>query len=765
MRSMAMVSHTQAVPTITPPSSSHGDRSSWDYAVPLNHENAFYDPKAYMSHDVSKAYSRQPVSYQQANGVPRHAQRRNDTMDSFRSNKSAHATDAYLMPRKGDSLGRKQSSQSEADSLLELYKQNSRQASPNIRNEPWEYEQPQETEEVERQDGYWIHRDKLAQIERTELEEAGFLPRANSSESRSSSRSRVAGRKRDTSAKGDSRLHQEEKKMRMVSPIPAEDEPEDKHEPIGLPTPEEIAADREKNNARSPAPRPGTSRIPLARASPAPIPNNFVERDAPLPRSRSNSGAWSNVPGEGIVLPKPRRRGGSVGSQVLLDDVDSTRSTTGSEEERGQKKKTTTTTKKSKPPKSATSAPTSVKRPQMPAKAATTTGSRKASTMARNVSQPKPRTASTPRPRTSGNDRPKNPINRPEGEAPWLATMFKPDPRLPPEKQLVPTHAKRIAQEQWVKEGNDGTIYDHEKKLLDEKAWPPNYQLQESASEEEKPQPEAQPEPQPEFQLPSQPEPQPTPQPEPQSEPEPPQSRQEPHPEPELKREKSKRSIRSFKRAKPEGMPQSRRSESNEHGGYKTMPSVNKPVAPTPPIVPSSTTTISGPRTPKPDSSRKPDTIRVQDPDEKEDSDGEEPTSPVEQQEVEVSADASSGQMSVLDALKGVLKLALIHDGLARGLREASKALDRRQAHMCVLNEACEEEAYKKLVVALCSEHKIPLIKVPDGKQLGEWAGLCQIDREGNARKVVNCSCVVVKDWGEESQERSILLNYFQTEQ
>ncbi len=81
--------------------------------------------------------------------------------------------------------------------------------------------------------------------------------------------------------------------------------------------------------------------------------------------------------------------------------------------------------------------------------------------------------------------------------------------------------------------------------------------------------------------------------------------------------------------------------------------------------------------------------------------------------------------MSVLDALKGVLKLALMHDGLARGLREASKALDRRQAHMCVLNEACEEEAYKKLVIALCSEHKIPLIKVPDGKQLGEWAGLC----------------------------------------
>lgn len=95
-------------------------------------------------------------------------------------------------------------------------------------------------------------------------------------------------------------------------------------------------------------------------------------------------------------------------------------------------------------------------------------------------------------------------------------------------------------------------------------------------------------------------------------------------------------------------------------------------------------------------------------------------------EEVEVSAEATKGQMSVLDALKGVLKLSLMHDGLARGLREASKALDRRQAHMCVLNESCEEEAYKKLVIALCSEHKIPLIKVPDGKQLGEWAGLCE---------------------------------------
>jgi small subunit ribosomal protein S12e len=94
--------------------------------------------------------------------------------------------------------------------------------------------------------------------------------------------------------------------------------------------------------------------------------------------------------------------------------------------------------------------------------------------------------------------------------------------------------------------------------------------------------------------------------------------------------------------------------------------------------------------------------------------------------EIEVGAESKSGSMSVTDALKGVMKIALIHDGLARGVREVCKALDRRQAHMCILNESCEEESYKKLVVALCSEHKIPLIKVPDGKQLGEWAGLCE---------------------------------------
>lgn len=116
--------------------------------------------------------------------------------------------------------------------------------------------------------------------------------------------------------------------------------------------------------------------------------------------------------------------------------------------------------------------------------------------------------------------------------------------------------------------------------------------------------------------------------------------------------------------------------------------------------------------------------------------------------------------LDLQSALKIVLKKALLVDGLSRGLHEAAKALDKRQAHLCILANSCNEAAYSKLVTALCTEHGISLIKVPDGKQLGEWVGLCKIDKEGVARKVVNCSCVVVKDFGPHSEALEFLQNH-----
>merc|ERR1712211_166756 len=63
-----------------------------------------------------------------------------------------------------------------------------------------------------------------------------------------------------------------------------------------------------------------------------------------------------------------------------------------------------------------------------------------------------------------------------------------------------------------------------------------------------------------------------------------------------------------------------------------------------------------------------------------------------------------------------------IADGLARGVREAAKALDKRQALLCILAENCDEPMYKKLITALCMEHGIPLIKVDSNMKMGEWA-------------------------------------------
>uniref|UniRef100_A0A8C1BHT2 40S ribosomal protein S12 n=2 Tax=Cyprinus carpio TaxID=7962 RepID=A0A8C1BHT2_CYPCA len=124
---------------------------------------------------------------------------------------------------------------------------------------------------------------------------------------------------------------------------------------------------------------------------------------------------------------------------------------------------------------------------------------------------------------------------------------------------------------------------------------------------------------------------------------------------------------------------------------------------------------------------------------------------------------AAGGVMDVNTALPEVLKTALIHDGLARGIREAAKALDKRQAHLCVLAANCDEPMYVKLVEALCAEHQINLIKVDDNKKLGEWVGLCKIDREGKPRKVVGCSCVVIKDYGKESQAKDVIEEYFKS--
>jgi small subunit ribosomal protein S12e len=133
---------------------------------------------------------------------------------------------------------------------------------------------------------------------------------------------------------------------------------------------------------------------------------------------------------------------------------------------------------------------------------------------------------------------------------------------------------------------------------------------------------------------------------------------------------------------------------------------------------------------------------------------------PVEAAAAEVVVDVS--EMSVQDALKDVLKKALIHDGLSRGLHECARALDRGSARLCCLAKDCENPEYLRLVRALCEERTVHLIMVDTRQQLGQWAGLCKIDPEGEATKVVPCSCAVVTDYGEQSQALTVLLAHLE---
>ena len=164
-------------------------------------------------------------------------------------------------------------------------------------------------------------------------------------------------------------------------------------------------------------------------------------RNTPLTRNRGASGNWNGGDEDGIANNKIRSRSHSVGSQVLLDD--------------GEQHLTSDHTIPVGGQDSPSASPS--KRAGNKISQAPSVGARKASSALRNASdsQKAPRTASStyrsspgqrPKSRSGLETRPATAINRPEGDPPWLATMYKPDPRLPPDQQLLPTHAKRLEQ-------------------------------------------------------------------------------------------------------------------------------------------------------------------------------------------------------------------------------------------------------------------------------------------------------------------------------
>ncbi|TYH56163.1 hypothetical protein ES332_D09G289300v1, partial [Gossypium tomentosum] len=116
--------------------------------------------------------------------------------------------------------------------------------------------------------------------------------------------------------------------------------------------------------------------------------------------------------------------------------------------------------------------------------------------------------------------------------------------------------------------------------------------------------------------------------------------------------------------------------------------------------------------------------------------------------------------MDINTALPLVIRKPRVHGGLARGLHEAAKAIEQHNAHLCVLADDCDQPDYVKLVKAPCADQNVKVPRAPSAKTLGEWMRLhsfympivlhlwmllCKDRFEGKARKVVGCSCVVVK--------------------
>ena len=53
--------------------------------------------------------------------------------------------------------------------------------------------------------------------------------------------------------------------------------------------------------------------------------------------------------------------------------------------------------------------------------------------------------------------------------------------------------------------------------------------------------------------------------------------------------------------------------------------------------------------------------------------------------------------LDINGAVQMVLKKALAHDGLSRGLHEAARAIEKGQAQLCVLAEDCNQPDYQKV--------------------------------------------------------------------
>lgn len=362
------------------------------------------------------------------------SQKRMNTFDSTRSSRSYNSGDGYyLAPTRVSALNRKDSNISETgsapDSVLELY--GSRGSAGQTMDIPATKNGNSLVQDDDPERSRWIHRDKLAQIENRELQAAGIvLPRPRPA-SKSGRRDRESSR--DQLSNGNSRSEQQPRRQRVGS-IPRDEQAVEDNSNWDLRSPEEIADATTTYGSLG----KGSSRLPLPKNSPVPISMDHINRDTPTQRKASTG--WT---GDDEAITYPRSRGRSGSGKALDGSNPGPIQTKRATSEASPKKNGAGTGRK------------------------TSTGP--SARAASGQTRPKTRSGSTAkeRPQTRSGDF-SAAFKRPEGDPPWLASMYKPDPRLPPDQQLLPTHAKRLQQEQWEKEGKFGNAYDTQFRPLNE---------------------------------------------------------------------------------------------------------------------------------------------------------------------------------------------------------------------------------------------------------------------------------------------------------
>lgn len=430
------------------------DASQWEFAVPLGHEE--------------NRHAR-PRNSQDSTSVRAKSSRKRNSNGS-RSSSVSRAVHAHESPYLTSNRGRREPSLnrrgSEVGSMRDAYGHEASRKESEEGKEGLNVFLDGKTSQEQ-----WIHRDKLAKIESEELHQAAILfQRRMRGESKSSGRERSHdshGNANGTGPTSPAEYSEPWPELRQESRRDVNGHETDERRHWDLRRPEEIAADDAAASIYShPSLGKSASRIPISTASPVPLSGSG--RDSRGPRSRAATDEDDRS-----------SRGRRASEPINIDQETSTPSPTSRPGSRGFSTTQNTPAKKK------------------------STGSSNRKTSApptnRKTSAARSRAVSgNARPTTRGNEsRPTTSANRPEGDPPWLATMYKPDPRLPPDQQMLPTLAKKMQQEQWEKEGRTPNTYDRNFAPL--AVHPSDAPPVPSKTD---PEPEPEPEPQSQFQQP-----------------------------------------------------------------------------------------------------------------------------------------------------------------------------------------------------------------------------------------------------------------------